>query len=185
MRVASLLLVASLAGAQPISPCNRPGLLSPKGIGELAIGMPEDSVARLCTVLSRTKDREYELTILAVRVGTDTVRAFVREGRISWIEVQSPRIRTDDSVGVGASATSLLHLTEISAGPGDGANTFALSARSGPLCGLTFWLDAATAEMLNAARGDRLRLLGMRGGGMRGGGVITQVDIHGECPGKR
>lgn len=179
MRVAALLLFASIAGAQPTSACNRTGLLSPNGIGGLLIGMPEDSAARVCPVVGRTPVREYDVTILAIRVGADTVRAFVREGRISWIEVETPRIRTIDSVGVGSSATLLLHLTDLSAGPGDGTNTFALSPRSGRLCGLTFWLDAATAAMLNAARGDRLRLLGMRGGG-----VITQVDIHGECPGK-
>jgi hypothetical protein len=30
--------------------------------------------------------------------------------------------------------------------------------------------------MLNATRGDRLRMLGMRGGG-----TVIQVVIHGEC----
>jgi hypothetical protein len=174
MRTLALLLAATLAQAQPTAECDRGGLLTPRGIGPLAIGITDDSLARVCRIVSR--DVVDGSTVLAVRVGRDTVRAFADPvGRIAWIEVDSPRILTRDSLGVGSSAASILHLQDVS-GDAGGTNMFALSSKSGPHCGLTFWLDARTAEMLNAARGDRLRLLGMRGGG-----TVIQVDIHGEC----
>ena len=174
MRAVALLLVASLAHAQPTAECDRGGPLTSRGIGPLAIGMTTDSLARTCRVLSQ--DQVGGSTRLLVRAGQDTVRAFADPaGRIAWIEVDSPRIRTRDSIGVGSSAASILHLQDVS-GDAVAAHTFALSPKSGPYCGLTFWLDPRTAEMLNAARGDRLRMLGMRGGG-----TVIQVDIHGEC----
>lgn len=142
----------------------------------MVIGMTPDSLSRVCRIVAQRRAPEYELTIIDVLVGVDTVRAFEQRGRIAWIEVSSPRFRTADSLGVGSSAASILHLPDVTGGAGDGTDTFALSPRSGPHCGLTFWLDGRTAEMLNAARGDRLRLLGMRGGG-----AVTQIDIHGEC----
>jgi hypothetical protein len=136
--------------------------------------MTTDSLARTCLVLSQ--DQVDGSTRLLVRVGRDTVRAFADPGgRIAWIEIDSPRIRTRDSIGVGSPAASILHLPDVSGDVG-ATNTFALSPKTGPYCGLTFWLDPRTAEMLNATRGDRLRMLGMRGGG-----TVIQVVIHGEC----
>ena len=174
MRSVALLFFASLAQAQPTTDCDRGGPLTSKGVGPLAIGMTTDSLARVCRVLSR--ERVDGSTRLSVRVGQDTVRAFADPaGRIAWIEIDSPRIRTRDSIGVGSTAASILHLPDVS-GDAGATNTFALTPKSGPHCGLTFWLDQRTAEMLSATRGDRLRMLGMRGGG-----TVTQVDIHGEC----
>ena len=177
MRVLALVLAASLAQAQSTPQCES-RLLSAKGAGAVAIGMTPDSLARVCRIVGQRKAPEYDLTIIDVLVGSDTVRAFAQRGRIAWIEVTSPRLRTTDSLGVGSSAASILHLPDVTGGPGDGTDTFALSAHSGPHCGLTFWLDSGTAEMLNAARGDRLHLLGMRGG------TVTRVDVRGACPGR-
>jgi hypothetical protein len=105
-----------------------------------------------------------------------TVSAFVRGGRIEWLEVRSPVHRTRDSLGVGSPAELLLDLPDLTGGVGDGNGTFEVNARSGELCGLVFWLDENTATMLTAAKGDRLRHLRMRGGGR-----IVSIDVHGSC----
>lgn len=154
--------------------------MSAAGIGPLRVGITADSLRRVCRIVSSHEVREYEHTIHRVRIGSDTVRAFEREKRIAWIEVESPGFRTPDSLGVGSNANAILHLPDVTGGAGDGTNTFVLYPRSGAHCGLSFWLDATTAEMINRTRGDQLRLLGMRGAG-----VIVQVDIHGQCGGRR
>jgi len=177
VRPVLFLLLAPAAHAQGTAECDRAQVLSAAGIGTLRIGITRDSLHRVCHVVRSRQGADYQVTIHDVRVGSDTVRVFERQGRVEWIEVDSPRFRTGDSLGAGTPAVTILNLPDVHGGPGDGTNTFALSPRSGVHCGLTFWLDPRTAEMLNAARGDRLRLLGMRGGG-----IVTQVDIHGECP---
>ena len=174
VRALVVLCIASIAQAQS-APCDRPGVLGPRGIGLIAIGMTSDSLARVCRVVGQRKVAEYDLSVIDVRIGSDTVRAFARQGRIEWLEITSPRFRTSDSIGVGSSAAAILDFPDVTGGPGDGTDTYAVWSKSGAHCGLTFWLDGRTAAMLNAARGDRLRLLGMRGG------TVAQIDVRGEC----
>ncbi len=176
MKAFIFLLVASQAVAQSTTDCDRGGVLTPRGVGPLTIGMTPNSLTKVCRVIGRRGVAEYSMMIFDVRVGLDTVQAFEQQGRIAWIEVHSAGIRTRDSVGVGSGAAVILQQPDLHSGPGDGTNTFMLAPRAGAHCGLVFWLDSRTAEMLNAARGDRLRLLAMRGAG-----TIIQIDIHGEC----
>lgn len=164
------------AHGQSTAECDRGGLLSPAGIGPLKIGITPDSLARVCRIISRREVPEYSITVFGVRVGSDTIQVNVRGGRVEYFEVRSPVHRTRDSLGVGSAVALLLDQADLGSGVGDGAGTFAIYPQSGALCGLVFWLDGNTADMLAAAKGDHLRLLRMRGGGR-----ITSIDVHGTC----
>lgn len=177
--VAGLFCAFSVAAGQSTAECDRGGVLSPSGIGPLRIGMTVDSMAKVCRVVSKRLVAEYELTIHQVRIGADTLSVWERpKGRIELIQITSPIHRTRDSVGVGSSAQSLLDLPDVKGGVGDGTDAYAIYGQTGPLCGLVFWIDGETAEMINRTKGDGLRMLRMRGGGR-----IVSIDVHGACKG--
>ena len=179
MRGVLLVIVVASAGAlcaQPTAECDRGGVLSAAGIGPLRVGMPADSLERVCTVLSKAFVPEYSITSYAIRAGADTAFVWVRSGRVETIRTRSPLHLTRDSLGVGAAAQRILHLPDVKGGAGETANMYVIYPTSGPHCGLSFWLDGATATMLSTARGDPLRLLAMRGAG-----TVVEVEIRGEC----
>lgn len=176
-----MLATAAALPAQSTAACDRGGVLSAAGIGPLRVGMPADSLERVCSVLSKAFVPEYSTTSYAIRVGADTVFAWVGGGRVERLQTRSPAHRTHDSLGVGSAVQRILHLPDVRGGVGDGANMYVLYPASGPHCGLSFWLDDTTATMLSRAKGDPLRLLAMRGGGS-----VVEVDIRGPCkPGKQ
>ena len=77
--------------------------LDEDGIGELKQGRLVSDVARLCDVISDTGQRGPDgklERVAAVRIAGEIVRAVVVNDRISQIEINSPRFRTSDSLGV-------------------------------------------------------------------------------------
>lgn len=181
----ALLLAAALVprtiaaqSAAETDKCDRGGSLSAHGVGPVRIGMTFDSLSRACRLLDAGRFvPEHSSTVHAVRVGADTVSVWVQNGKIIWIEIDSPVHRTRDSLGVGTSVERLLAIPDIAGGPADGNREYVVYARSGELCGLAFWLDEKTSAAMAVVRGDFPRILAMRGGG----GVVVRIDVRGPC----
>ena len=164
--------------AQPTAECDRGAVLTPAGLGPLRVGMPMDSVGRVCRIIPLEPLTADGMLRHQVRVGTDTVSVWESNGKVDFIRLDSPLHRTADSLGVGSSGEQILHLANVAGEAGDGF--YVLFTREGPLCGLLFYLDHKTAQMMEHARGDPLRTLAMRGAG-----VVVQIDVRGECrPGR-
>jgi hypothetical protein len=168
------LAIAIPAHAQSTAECDRGGTLSPAGIGPVRIGMRVDSLAARCRIIARRFVSEYMRTLYEVRIGADTAFVWEAGGVVDLINVDSPVHRTADSLGVGSSAARLLHLPGITGGAGDG--DYVLSTRTGPHCGLSYHLDPTTSDMMSSVKGDAIRMLEMRGGG-----VVSAISIRGEC----
>lgn len=180
--LAAVTLVAGHALAQSAPSrepaCDRAGTISAKGIGPLRIGMTIDSLARTCGVVERRYSSANTTREYAIRVGTDTLTVYETNGRVDLIQTTSAIHRTRDSLGVGSTLARLLMLPDIDGGPGDGTDRYEVHATSGEHCGIIFWLDAATAEILGRTKGNVARALGMRGGN----GVVVEVSVRGACP---
>jgi hypothetical protein len=77
--------------------------LDEDGIGELKQGRPISEVALLCEVISDTGQRGPDgklERVAVVRIAGEIVRAVVVNDRVSQIEINTPRFRTTDSLGV-------------------------------------------------------------------------------------
>src|SRR5687768_11994482 len=78
-------------------------VLDEDGIGELKQGRAVSDVAALCDVTSDSEQRGQEgmmERVLVVSVAGESVRSIVQNDRIFRIEVNTPRFRTSDSLGV-------------------------------------------------------------------------------------
>ena len=78
-------------------------VLTDNGIGELKEGLSVADVADRCEIVSDSEQQGSEgmkERVLIVRVGSETVRAIVNDGRIYRIEVTTPLLATSDSISV-------------------------------------------------------------------------------------
>jgi hypothetical protein len=126
------------------SPCGTE-VISDRGIGELLVGRPVDSVKRLCHVVSDTTELGAEgmpTRIMRVAFSHDSVEAEVDSGRVWRIEVASAKFRTADSLGVGTSLQRLLLLKAPRGLGGEGA-VFLVSSQH---CGLRFQLSESGSD---------------------------------------
>jgi hypothetical protein len=85
--------------------CGIPGIpmLTDNGIGDLKVGLSVAAVREKCEIVSDSEQQGSEgmkERVLIVRTGAETTRAVVNDERIWRIEVTSPGLNTDDSLGV-------------------------------------------------------------------------------------
>jgi hypothetical protein len=119
--------------------------LTDEGIGELKIGTPIDSIHAHCVVVSDTIELAEEglpARIMRVAFDRDTVEATADSGKVWRISIESPRIRTADSLGVGTKLPRLLQLKKARGLSGEGA-VFVVSPER---CGLSFELSDAGSD---------------------------------------
>lgn len=124
-------------------------VLGEEGIGELRIGVTVESVRLKCNVVRDTTAPGAEgmpARKLAVALSRDTVEAEIVDGRVWRIAVHSPRLRTEDALGVGTSIGRLRQLKEPRGMMGEG-EFFVVSPQH---CGMSFRLSNAGRQ----ARGD-------------------------------
>lgn len=146
--------------------CGSERVLTAEGVGALRVGLPLDSLRRVCEVVSDTVDArgregspEHRVV---VRIAEDLVEATVENGRISRIAVASPRFRTADSIGVGTGAPALrLGSFQVAIGEGN----VALIGEN--RCGVSFLLEGVEdfptptlATLPDSARVRRVLLFG-------------------------
>jgi hypothetical protein len=137
-------------------------VLEEDGIGNLKQGIPVADVARSCEVISDSEQRGQEGTmerVLVVRIANEIVRAIVVDNRVFRIEVNTPRFRTADSLGVDTPLRRIAAMRGAQFAPGeDGVYGF-----SPDHCGLSFRFDVPsrppsgsqwTAALINEAHGD-------------------------------
>jgi len=135
--------------------------LEDTGIGELKQGRSIDEIPALCEVLSDSEQQGQEgmmERVVVVQIAGETVRAVVDRGRISRIEVNTPRFRTADSLGVDTPLSRIAAMRGAQFAPGhDGVFGF-----SPEHCGLSFrfsvpWRPPAggqwTAQAITARHG--------------------------------
>jgi hypothetical protein len=89
-------------------------------------------------------------------MGSDTVSVTPAEGRVWRIEVETPRLRTDDSLGVGSRVAAFRRFGDLKAVIGDGPYFLVTNSH----CGMSFGLspDAVT---------DTLDLVDLEGPALR------------------
>ena len=88
-----------------------PAVLHEDGIGDLRIGRQVDSLRDRCDIVTDTTQLGEEALPernIGVAIRGDIVNATIDSGRIWRIEVNSPGIRTADSLHVGSSLQQLL-----------------------------------------------------------------------------
>lgn len=137
-------------------------LLTEEGIGELKQGRPVSEVSALCDVISDSQQQGTEgmmERVIVVRLGSETVRAIVTDDRVFRIEVNTPRFRTADSLGVDTPLRRIAVMRGAQFAPGeDGVYGF-----SPDHCGLSFrfslpWRPPAggqwTAAAISRVHGD-------------------------------
>lgn len=127
------------------------GPVTGEGIGDLRIGIAVDSVKRICEVVSDTTELAEEampVRSLVVRVGRDSVRAVVHEGKVWRLETDGAQFRTADSLGVGTPLHRLLNEPGVRGVVGEGQ----LYILTDSHCGLSFRVESAS--MLPAMEGD-------------------------------
>lgn len=112
-------------------------VLGEDGIGELKQGRPVREVAALCDVVSDAEQQGQEgmkERVLVVNVAGESVRSVVQNDRIFRIEVNTPRFRTADSLGVDTPLSRIASMRGAQFAPGeDGVYGF-----SPDHCGLSF-----------------------------------------------
>ena len=112
-------------------------VLEEDGIGELKQGRAVSEVAALCDVTSDSEQRGQEgmmERVLVVSVAGESVRSIVQNDRIFRIEVNTPRFRTSDSLGVDTPLSRIAAMRGAQFAPGeDGVYGF-----SPDHCGLSF-----------------------------------------------
>jgi hypothetical protein len=127
--------------------------------------MPVDSVRLLCPVARETEVKEYATRLLVVPIATDSLFVWTTDRVVDRIEITSPRFRTVDSLGVGSPLARLQMLPGADAGVGDGSDVVMIYTSAGDACGLSFRLDAPTAERLSRQGDVRAATLSFSGGG--------------------
>ena len=143
--------------------------LSGNGLGALRVGAAVDEVRAACGVVVDTTLEHGNEGLperrIAVLVGNDTVEATVVSDSIWRLELTTPRIRTVDSLGVGATA-GMLRAKGAKLAVGD-RGVFALVPNH---CGLSFQLsgvDPASSEWSRIADStsiSRVLVFGCEGG---------------------
>jgi hypothetical protein len=115
-----------------------PPILTDSGIGALRIHQPIAAVMARCEVIADfVTDGNHEEgvnRVLRVAIGRDTVSAIVEAEAIASIELDTPGIRTRDSLGVGAPAGRVIELQDVTGSHFEGM----YYARSPRHCGLVF-----------------------------------------------
>jgi hypothetical protein len=154
--------------------CVADGRLSPTRVGAVRIGMTTDSVRLLCPIARETYVEEYRARVLVVPIATESLVVWTANRVVERIEVTSPRFRTVDSLGVGSPLSLLQRLQGVDAGVGDGSDVVMIYTSAGNACGLSFRLDAPSAEILSRQRDVRAATLSFRGGGH-----IIEVNVLG------
>ena len=152
---------ADSAGGRSCGVSSSP-VLEEDGIGELKQGRPVADIARLCDVISDSRQLGQEgMTerVLVVRIANETVRAIVTDDRVFRIEVSTPRFRTSDSLGVDTPLRRIAAMRGAQFAPGDdGVYGF-----SPDHCGLSFRFSVPlrppsgsqwTAALINEAHGE-------------------------------
>lgn len=122
-------------------------IITDEGIGQLRIGTTVESLRQKCNVVHDTTAPGAEgmpARKLAVALSRDTVEAEIVDGRVWRIAVHSPRLRTADSLGVGATRAKLLQLKDPRLMTGEGA----LFAASSEHCGMSFRLKRTGSDAL-------------------------------------
>ncbi len=149
-------------------------VLEGTGIGELRHGRAIDEIPALCHVLSDSEQQGQEgmmERVVVVQLAGETLRTIVDKGRIFRIEVNTPRFRTPDSLGVDTPLSRIASMRGAQFAPGhDGVYGF-----SPEHCGLSFrfslpWRPPAggqwTAEAISSAHGtaaaNRVIVIGCR-----------------------
>jgi hypothetical protein len=136
--------------------------LTEKGIGDLRHGMPVSEISEVCEVLSDSRQLGNEgmmERVVVVRIAGETVRAIIADEKIYRIEVNTPRFRTADSLGVDTPLSRIASMRGAQFAPGeDGVYGF-----SPEHCGLSFrfslpWRPPAggqwTAKAIAERHGD-------------------------------
>ena len=112
-------------------------VLTSDGIGALKLGSSVEAIRSACVVVRDTIEQGAEgmpERRLGVLLGQDTVQATVDRGTVRRIEVRTPRIRTDDSLGVGSTLETLRRQPAQFLGYGEGGPFMQVTKH----CGLTF-----------------------------------------------
>jgi hypothetical protein len=125
-------------------------VITDEGIGEIRIGTTVAAVRQKCNVVRDTTAPGAEgmpSRKLKVALSRDTVEAEIVDGRVWRIAVNSPRLRTADSLGVGTTLARLLQLRNPRGMTGEGRFYVA----SPDHCGMSFRLANAGP---GARRGD-------------------------------
>ena len=111
--------------------------LDEDGVGDLKQGRPVSEVAARCEVISDSQQRGTEGAmerVLVTRIAGETVRSIVVDDRIWRIEINTPRFRTTDSLGVDTPLRRISAMRGAQFAPGeDGVYGF-----SPEHCGLSF-----------------------------------------------
>src|SRR5579862_2726601 len=130
------------AAAQPPRRCADSAFVTGSGVGRIRIGMPLDSVRRICSPVLGTIPNIHGML---VQVGSDTLWVSGSGRVVELIQFTAARFKTVDSLGVGVSVGRFLTVRNLTGGVGDGTDAYAIHSTTGPACGLVFWLDRVTA----------------------------------------
>ncbi len=129
--------------------------LEDDGIGELKRGRLVIEVAALCDVISDGQQQGQEgmmERVVVLQIAGETVRSTVRSDRIDRIQINSPRFRTADSLGVDTPLSKIAAMRGAQFAPGeDGVYGY-----SPEHCGLSFrfslpWRPPAGGQWTAAA----------------------------------
>lgn len=143
-------------------------ILGNEGIGAFRLGAPVDSVQAACVVLQDTSMAqgaegmpERRLTVL---VAGDTVEATIEDAAVWRIEVRTPHIRTQDSIGVGSTMATLRRQPMEFLGYGEGGPFVRVTA----YCGLSLELTGVPGfarrldDLPPSASVERILVVGCR-----------------------
>jgi hypothetical protein len=139
----SLALVAVLAttacSAQDCGASNP--IMTGERVGALRIGMPADSIPRLCQIRSDSTEQSEGLPVRAIRIPVPegTLRVWLNRDVIYNVLVETPHFRTPDSIRVGSPIERLLRYADLQGGTGEGG--YFLWTNTQPLCGLSFEIE--------------------------------------------
>jgi hypothetical protein len=136
--------------------------LDEDGIGYLRHGREVSEISRLCDVISDTGQRGPGGTmerVVVVRLAGETLRAIIANERVSRIEINSPRFRTADSLGVDTPLRRIARMRGAQFAPGEDA-VYGFSPEH---CGLSFRFSVPlrppaggqwTTALIEAEHGD-------------------------------
>ena len=144
-------------------------ILTSEGMGAFKVGASVDELRTACLVLRDTTleqgtEGQPERRV-SVRLGPDTIEATIQRGRVWRIEVLTPRIRTDDSIGVGSTFAMLPKEGTEYLGYGEGGPFVRITRH----CGLSLDLAGVPGfvrrmeEIPATARVERVLVIGCRG----------------------